>query len=305
MRTLAFVAIGCLAATASFLAHGATVQPAAAASGPINLPCTVRTNEVDGEAYVPAEEAGKLMKVGVRAGQQVKAGDLLANIDDNQPRRQKEAADAEFRAASEKAGSTVDIEAATAAERVSALAYQRELDSFNKVINSVTKTELDQKKFEWDKMKLAIQQANHQKLVDGFTADAKKAEADLAQTGIQRREIRAPFDGVVQEIKQHQGEWVKPGDPVLKLIRVDQLSVEGRARSELFNPADLADRPVTVAVTIPGGHSVQFPGKIIFVGAEIEPDDCYVVRAEVDNRKENGQWVLRPGMQANMTIQSK
>ena len=51
-------------------------------------------NEVDGVAYVPAEEAGRLTKVAVRSGQQVKAGDLLANIDDTQARKQKAAADA-------------------------------------------------------------------------------------------------------------------------------------------------------------------------------------------------------------------
>jgi multidrug efflux pump subunit AcrA (membrane-fusion protein) len=101
------------------------------------------------------------------------------------------------------------------------------------------------------------------------------------------------------------GEWVKPGDPVLRIIKIDRLSVEGRARATTYNPADLADRNVNVQVTLAGGRTAQFPGKIVFVGSEIGGDERYAVRAEVENRKENGQWVLQPGKQANMTIQVK
>jgi len=284
----------------------ATAQPTVAADGVINLPCQVRLNEVDGVAYVPAEEAGRLTKVAVRSGQQVKAGDLLANIDDTQARKQKAAADAEHSAASEKAGSTVDVEAASKAERVAFYAYQSMLDAVRKVDKVVSQNDLNQKQFEWEKMKLAIQQANHQKVVDGFTAEAKKAEAELAQNGIERREIRAPFDGVIQEIKPHLGEWVKPGDSVLKMIRLDHLSVQHRADSKLYNAADLADRPVTLQVTLPGGRKAEFPGKIVFVESEIGvADSSFWVRAEVENRKENGQWVLLPGMEANMVVKIK
>jgi RND family efflux transporter MFP subunit len=306
MRTLVLVAISLSAGTAWSLALGATAQPAASSDGVINLPCGVQLNEIDGEALVPAEEAGKLTQIGVRSGQQVKAGDLLANIDDTQARKQKDAAESEYRAADEKASSTVDVEAATKAERVAALAYQSYLDSNAKVSGTVTKNDVEQKKFEWQKMQLAIEQARHQKVVDGFTANAKKAESELAQNGIERREIRAPFDGVIQEIRQHKGEWVKPGDPVLRMIRLDRLSVQGRANGTLYNPAEFADRLVTVQVTLAGGRKVEFPGKIVFVESALGVgDSSFWVRAEVENRKENGQWVLLPNMEANMVVKVK
>src|SRR5262245_7764796 len=308
MWKLIFSLVVCLVPATFAIAQRAmpAAQPTATADGLIYLPCQVRLNEVDGVAYVPAEEAGRLTKVAVRSGQQVKAGDLLANIDDTQARKQKTAADAEYSAASEKAGSTVDVDAATKAERVAYYAYKSMEDAVKMVQKVVSQNDLNQKQFEWEKMKLAIQQANHQKVVDGFTAEAKKAEAELAQNGIERREIRAPFDGVVQEIKPHLGEWVKPGDPVLRMIRLDRLSVQHRADSKLYNPADLADRPVTGQVTLPGGRKAEFQGKIVFVESEIGvADSSYWVRAEVENRKENGQWVLLPGMEANIIAKSK
>ncbi len=298
---LAFPTIG-----AAQRALPGTAQPTAEAGGVINLPCQVKLNEVDGVALVPAEEAGRLTKVPVHSGQQVKAGDLLANIDDTQARKQKAAADAEYSAASEKAGSKVDIEAATKAERVAYYAYQSMVEATKKVDKVISQNDLNQKRFEWEKMGLAIEQANHQKVVDGFTAEAKKAEAELAQNGIERREIRAPFDGVIQEIKPHLGEWVKPGDSVLRMIRLDHLSVQHRADSKLYNPADFADWPVTVQVALQNGRKAEFPGKIVFVESEIgAADSSFWVRAEVENRKENGQWVLLPGMEANMVVKIK
>jgi hypothetical protein len=90
------------------------------------------------------------------------------------------------------------------------------------------------------------------------------------------------------------------------MIRLDRLSVQHRADSRAYNPADLADRPVTVQVTLPGGRNAEFQGKIIFVESEIGvADSSFWVRAEVENRKENGQWVLRPGMEANMLVKIK
>lgn len=245
------------------------------------------------------------MKILARDGQQVRAGELLANIDDNQVQLQKKNAQAAFNAANEDANSDIDIKAAEKAAAVTEYEYRRDRDASNKTANAVTEVELRQKQFQWEKMLLAIDQAKKKKVVDGYTADAKKAEADLADEAIRRREIHAPFDGVVQDVKQHLGEWVKPGDPVVHLFSMNRLSVEGVLNSAVYNPADVTGRPVSVSVVLAGDRSMQFPGKISFVAAQIEGDGRYRVRAEVENRQENGQWILRPGMMANMAIQLK
>jgi hypothetical protein len=43
----------------------------------------------------------------------------------------------------------------------------------------------------------------------------------------------------------------------------------------------------------------------VFVNPLIRTGGSFQVRAEVENRKENGFWVLSPGMPATMTIQLK
>jgi multidrug efflux pump subunit AcrA (membrane-fusion protein) len=308
MRTFIVLSVsGALAA--ALVSCALAASPAAAPSGTPGVitvdHCIVQLNEIDGEALIPAQEAGVLTKILVRDGQQVKTGDLLANIDDAQAQKQRKNAVAAYNAANEDAKSDIDIKAATKAAQVTEDEYKSDKLTNTKVDNAVTHIELEQKLFQWEKMLLAIDQAKKKQIIDGYSAEAKQAEAELAQIAIARREIRAPMDGIIQETKFHIGEWVKPGDTVFHLFFMDRLSVEGVLNSALYNPADVTGRPVNVQVTLAGGRSVQFPGKIVFVASQIEGDGRYRVRAEVDNRQDNGQWSLRPGMSAVMAIQLK
>ncbi len=170
------------------------------------------------------------------------------------------------------------------------------------VHGAVTEVDLQKYKLEWEKSLLQIEQAQKNQILDGYTADAKKAEAALAEENIRRRQIRAPIDGVVQQIDRSLGEWVKPGDSVLRLLRMDSLTVEGSLKYTEYEPGQVANQPVTVDVELARGRKAQFTGKIVFVDPEVLAGN-YKVRAEVDNRKENGQWLLRPGARASMTIQ--
>jgi len=61
---------------------------------------------------------------------------------------------------------------------------------------------------------LAIEKAFHDQELAKFEALTKQAEFDAAELAIKRRTIVAPFDGVVEEIKRKQEEWVQPGDTI-------------------------------------------------------------------------------------------
>ena len=61
-------------------------------------------------------------------------------------------------------------------------------------------------------------------------------------------------------------------------------------------------RPVSVEVQLSGGRTAHFPGQIVFISPLVQAGDKYRVRAEVENRTENGSPVLRPGMTATMSI---
>jgi multidrug resistance efflux pump len=283
----------------------ALAQKAAAPAGPKVDHCVVSLESVQGEAEVPAQEAGVLVSIGVREGQEVKKTDLLANIDDVLARGQKKAVEGEWQAAAKKAESNIDIRHAEKAAKVAELDFQRSEQASDAVQNAVTYVERMKKKFEWERDLLAKEQAEREKVIAGYTADGKKAELQNADEQIRRREIRTPVDGIVQKIYQHIGEWVKPGDTVIHVVRMDRLSVEGFLNNSELPPAEVMNRPVIVDVELARARKMQFEGKIVFVDPQVMAGGEYVVRAEVENRKEGGQWLLRPGMHVDMTVQLK
>ena len=150
---------------------------------------------------------------------------------------------------------------------------------------AVTQVDIEHSKYQWIHAKLAIDQYKNEKIVNTYTADAKKAEMESAEEAIHRRKVCAPFDGVVQKITQHLGEWVKPGDPVVRLIRMDRLKVEGYLKVADYNPGDVMNRTVNVKVVLAGGREVSAPGQIVYVDPEVKSLREYMVRAEVDNRR--------------------
>jgi macrolide-specific efflux system membrane fusion protein len=312
MRTVIIAAVVCCGLTA--LAWAQRPMPLTTAAnipsvsggamaGTIDVDhCEVKLDE---EAQVPAQEAGVLMKINVREGDQVPLNELLAQIDDMQSQKQKKNALAEFNGAKEKSNSDIDVRYATAAYKVAEFEYLRCQDANKKTALAFSDVEMEEKKFAADKANLAIEQAGKQHIVDGFTAEAKQAELELAEEAIRRRQITAPIDGEIQKLYVHLGEWVKPGDTVARLIRMDRLRVEGYLDKDTYSPGDVVDRPVVVQVELAAGRKVQFPGKIVFVDPEIQGEHEYEIRALVDNRKENGQWLLRPGLPVTMSIQVK
>jgi multidrug efflux pump subunit AcrA (membrane-fusion protein) len=267
--------------------------------------CSVRPISVTGQAQVPAEEAGKITAINVREGGFVRAGEVLAFIDDTQPQKQKLVAIAEHKAAKQKADSDIDIEHATAAAKVAEFDLASSKVATDKVTGSVSEVDMEQKRFQWKRALLAIKQARNEQIVNGFTAEAKLAEAQAADDAIQRRRIVSPIDGVVQQVKPSVGEWVKPGDGVFRILKMDQLRVEGFVEDTQISPGQLIDRPVTVEVAAAGGKSISFKGKIVFVDPEVFLKGQRVY-AEVENRQDSaGHWMLRPGIGLNptMTIQ--
>jgi multidrug efflux pump subunit AcrA (membrane-fusion protein) len=299
MRKIAFLTAAALLTSGIVFAQ----RPNNAGSTVTIDSCLIRPL-TEGEARLAAQEAGVLGELNVKEGQLVPAGTLLAKIDDAQPQAARRVAIAEKNSAEEKYKNDVEIRHATKAIDLAKADYQQSLDADTKVHGSVSDIELKQKRFAWEKSILAKEQAEKERILAGFAAEGKQAEVDNAEEAIKRRQIRAQFEGVVQAIYPHIGEWVKSGDPVLRLIRMDRLRVEGFLNKNQFSPTEVNEQPVVVQATFANGRKADFAGKIVFVDLEVMGDGGYRVRAEVDNRKENGQWMLRPGLpDTSMTIQ--
>jgi len=264
--------------------------------------CLISVSE---EAQVPAKEAGQLTKITVKDGDQVSKDQLLAKIDDAHSRMEYRAAERKYVAAKVLSENDINVQYSQAAADVAEAQVLTGEEANRRVRGSVTESQMREWRLTHRKFLLEIKQARFKMQTDGREAEVRKAEMDAAQENIERRQIKAPLDGVVVDLKHHEGEWVQPGDTGPRILRVDRLRIEGFLNASAYDPVELANRPVTVTVTLAHDRQEKFQGKVIFVNPLVEAGGEFRVRVEVLNRKENEFWLLRPGQTAEMTIHLK
>ena len=292
-----------LVVVAVVAARSGLAEPGIAPAEPVLANCLVSLVE---EARVPARESGVLLELTVREGDAVRAGEMIARIDDNQAQMEKRRAQAEHDQASAKAESDVDIRYSIAAEKVADAEHQKALESHSKVPGSVTEVERNRLKLSHQKGELQIEQAQLEQRMNVLAAASKGVELEAAENAIERRLIKSPLDGVVVQIFPHQGEWMQPGDPLAHVVRIDKLRVEGFVNAGQWNADDVRDRTVTVEVQLAGSRRESFEGRIVFTSPLVQAGNNFRVVAEVDNRQnvDSERWLLRAGQSATMTIHS-
>jgi multidrug efflux pump subunit AcrA (membrane-fusion protein) len=251
---------------------------------------------------LPAKEPGVLVQLTVKEGTQVKAGQIIGKIDDSEPQMKKVAALADYKGAYNRWQNDVEIRYARAQADVAKIKYEKLLETNKQAIKSVPEVELNEAKLEWDHFKLAIEKSIHDKELAKFEALTKQAEFDAAELAINRRIIKAPFDGVVEEIKRKQEEWVQPGDTILTLLRLDTMHVDGAIEQSQYDPNEIQGCDVAMEVELARGRKTTVRGKIVKVSNLVRSDGVYNVRAEVSNLQEQGVWIVRDGLPATLTI---
>jgi macrolide-specific efflux system membrane fusion protein len=283
------------------------VQPVALPSAP---PAAAREVQITHclvslieDVEVPAREAGALTNVAVVEGEYVSRGQMLAQIDDRQPRLDKLAAELERDAALAKAQDDIEVRYSEAAHAVAIAELDRALAVDRKSPGGVTQQEIQKLQLAKRRDELQIERSKLEMRVAKLTADVHQAAVKSADDAVLRRQIVSPLDGVVVTILHEKGEWVAAGESVVQVIRIDRLRVEGFLSATEIAPEDVAGRPVAVDVQMAGGRNGRFAGKVVFISPLVKAGGKYRVWAEVENRSDAGSPLLRPGMTATMTIQ--
>jgi multidrug efflux pump subunit AcrA (membrane-fusion protein) len=254
------------------------------------------------DIQVPAQESGLLTAVAVEEGSLVQRDQVVAQIDDRQAQLARYAAQMEREAALARASDDIEVRFAEASFEVA----DAELKT-NEVINAKTPglvpvTEIRRQKLTRHRAELQIDKTKLDRSVAKMQADVHEAAVRAADDTIARRKIVSPTNGeVVARIRQ-AGEWVNAGEPVLRVIRMDQLKVEGLLPAADYNPSELMHRPVLVEVELAHGRTAQFQGEVTYISPLVTAGNKYRIRCTVANRTEAEQWLLRPGMTAVAAI---
>lgn len=247
---------------------------------------------------VPAQESGVLSGVAVHEGQLVADGDVLAQVDDTEAALAHGKAQLEFEIAHTQAQNDVDVRFARKSAEVAKAELRRAKEALEKYKKSISQSEMDKLTLEVERATLAIEQAEKNRQVALLTQNLKDNEVQATRHRMERRKIVAPLAAVVVQVKHKRGEWVEPGETVVRLLRIDSLRVEGFLALTQTG-ADLNGAPVTLRANVPGHGPSEFPGSIVFVSPEVDPVNGQVrIWAEV----ENPDRLLKPGIHGTLTI---
>lgn len=256
------------------------------------------------QVTVSVQEAGLITALEVREGTTVSADALVGRVSDSQARMAKLVAEAEHKIAQNKAGNDIEVRYAQSAAKVAEYEYRAGLQANERAANSISQVKLQEMALAYEKAQRQIEQAQHNLEIAKEEAEAKRVEVDAAEDGVKRRQITSPIGGEVVEVPVHVGEFVKPGDAIFRVIRLDQLAVEGFLRGSDYAPGDIVGKPVVVELKLAHGRPMQFAGKVTFVHPEIDGRGQFRIKAEVANIAENGQYLLRPGHDVDMAIRT-
>lgn len=283
----AIVPTVCLAS--AFGAAAAEPQPLRVADAVVTL-----SEQIE----VPARSAGVLKTMNVREGDVVREGQVAGVMDDTDARLAVDKAETESASARAEADNKLKVLAAEKAAAAAKAELQRAVESSEKYAKSVSQSELDRLRFQAEKGALEHQQAEHERSQAQLTARIKANELDAARRILELHRITAPAAGMVVEVRKHGGEWVEPGMPVLRIVRMDPLRVEA-----FVSAADAVDlrtgSEVSFQTSADEASSKRIVGKLSFVSPEIDPINGQVrIWADLPN----GDGSLRPGLQGTISI---
>jgi RND family efflux transporter MFP subunit len=208
--------------------------------------------------------AGRLAKVLVRQGRKVRAGELLAQLDDSV--EQKQLALLKARADN------------TAAIRAAQLKCQRTKAVLDKVQNAYTSKAAPQRELEDAQFEAAMAEIDVAAAQLEHEQDVGKYEQ--ARLDLDRMRLTSPADGEIERVIAKAGESVNALAPVLRLVNVDPLWIDTPV------PLDIGRRLAAggkALVQLPG-QAAPAEGKVIHVSRVADPaSETLEVRIELPN----------------------
>lgn len=207
---------------------------------------TVRAAE---SAQLAAQLMGNVVSVAGHEGESVRRGEVLAILDDAQPRAGLERAQAGL------AASEHEIAAAEADYQLAAATLKRYQELFDKKSASPQ---------EFDEIKAHFQGAEARRELARAGQQQAKAALAQAQSMLDFTRIRAPFDGVITARRVDPGAMATPGLPLLTVEK------SGRFRLEAaIDESDLrfVKMGQTVNVQVDSMQDSRLPGRV----AEVVP----------------------------------
>lgn len=249
---------------------------------------------------IKTEVSGVIEKLNVEEGQHVQRGDVLVELDDKEYQLELEKREA------------------LRLKYLSELFLEKKFGEPDKEVNASDIEKIDKAKKEYER----VQQLSAKRLVSReelerakrqyefilIEAGGKKeeiresqltqAEVDVkkAQMELEKTKVRAPFSGIITDIKVSPFEHVSTGRELFALVDISQIKVEARVLESEIGKIKVG-RDVDLAFSAYPNRF--FKGRVKAISPIVNPEDktCKVI-IDVANSKEE----IKPGMHAEVEI---
>jgi RND family efflux transporter MFP subunit len=222
---------------------------------------TVRAAET---SQIASQTTGNILEIHAREGDRVQSGQILATIDDSQPRAAVEQAAAALTAA-QKEVSTAESEFALAESTLKRYQQLYEKQSISPQ--------------EFDEFKTRTQSAEARR--DMARAGEAQADAALtrARTSLGYTQVCAPFSGVITEKKADVGTLASPGMPLFTLEDARRYRLEATVDESDIR---LVRAGESVPVLLDSLGSAELPGRVAQIVPAADPASrTFLVKVEL------------------------
>jgi multidrug resistance efflux pump len=277
--------------------------PAANMSQPSNGNLMVRSAFLQFvyDSPISAPTDGVIFALKVEEGGFLQKDEIIVQIDDRLAQAELNVSTEEHNAAVEKSMDTSEIKFAQAGLDVAKAEWRMQAEVNDRGAGSESETL--KKQLELSRSQLAVPVAELKNKQDKSAARVAEAKKGAAAVQLDLRKVKAPFDGMVSEKLKNQFEWVRAGDPILKLTSMDQVRVVGHIEMKDMRiaPHELFGKRGRIGITLFPGRVVQAEGTVGYVSPTIE-SGRFKVWLQIPNEKSNGLWIYRAGMPASIEI---
>ncbi len=270
-------------------------QPVVAAAAPrteVPAPASDKPNEnvftasgpivVENQLDVAALREGVIVEILVQPGERVRAGQLLAKLDDRQISADVEAAAAKVRS----------IEANLENWKAETKVLQVDLERAQKLweANVIPKEELEHAKYKEEADEYEVQRESES--LNNARDVLKSLELEKEKT-----RITAPFDGLIARRYVRVGQKVSIGDRLLWVTAMGPLEVRFTLPEQFLTKVHEGEQVAVTSADIPS--QVQYMAKITQVSPVIDPSSGTI---EVLGQVVGSAPQLKPGMMVTIRI---
>ena len=251
---------------------------------------------------IPSEVDGKLMELAVEEGMELEEGTAIAVIDGTAAKLALNLRLAEEKVAELQAANDVNLRDAKNTKELADAEAESAKELYRN--NAIPRYEMLKKVLEAVRAGLRIELSEREKRISEAQYIAKRSEREIAEFETERRTVTAPFSGFVEKRIAQLGEWVQPGSPIITLVQLDRVRVEGDINIIALGRNIGRGTNVTVRIRRGPGGDLEIPGQIGFISSEIDLRKRNRIWVEVENKRDElGGWIIKPGMEAEIEIQ--